>query len=398
MAQQMMGVMMSSWKSHQNNKVLIIDDSEPVRNNIKVYLEDSGFAVVEAKDGREGLKVFRDEHPAVVLTELKIPEISGLEVLDTIVNESPDTPVIIISGAGGVQEVITALRKGAWNYITKPIVDLPVLEQAICKSLERGRLIQENKEYRIKLEMLNEQLTKNLAILREDQQAGRNVQLRLLPNPHTEHDSYTFQHCFLPSLYLSGDFLDHFVVNSRKVVCYLADVSGHGSSSAFVTVLLKTLVDQNKDIVLEPDKMLATLSREIYSAKLGKYLTMIYGVIDLQDHSFTYSIGGHYPNPLLINGNKTTYLSGGGYPVGIMPHATYDTYKVVIPPQSFLTLFSDGVMEILPGDNLASKEKKLQQIVLNSNGQPQAILQGLELIKPRDLPDDITLLVVGRTT
>src|SRR5690606_39405532 len=89
------------------------------------------------------------------------------------------------------------------------------------------------------LEATNRELQASLHLLQEDQDAGRQVQISLLPATPWEADSFSFAHQIIPSLYLSGDFVDYFRVDERRIAFYLADVSGHGASSAFVTVLLK---------------------------------------------------------------------------------------------------------------------------------------------------------------
>ncbi|HRE32540.1 MAG TPA: SpoIIE family protein phosphatase, partial [Candidatus Berkiella sp.] len=92
-----------------------------------------------------------------------------------------------------------------------------------------------------------------------------------------------FTHRVIPSLYLSGDFIDYFEINQDKIIFYIADVSGHGASSAFITILLKSFIEKivlnyqmgYDDNVLHPEKVLKLLSDEILKVKLGKYLTMI---------------------------------------------------------------------------------------------------------------------------
>lgn len=133
-------------------KVLTIDDEELIRASIADYLEDSGFSVLQAENGRVGLELFRKEQPDIVLVDLRMPEIDGLDVLNTVTKESPETPIIVVSGTGIIQDVIDALRLGAWDYLVKPISDMAVLEHAVNKCLERAKLIVENKRYREHLE------------------------------------------------------------------------------------------------------------------------------------------------------------------------------------------------------------------------------------------------------
>ncbi len=133
-------------------KVLTIDDEIIVRENIAAYLEDSGHEVLQAGDGAKGLELFRIVKPDIVLCDLRMPKVDGLEVLDAVRKEAPETPIIMISGTGVLHDVIEALRLGAWDYIIKPIHDMGVLDHALNKSIERANLIRENRLYRENLE------------------------------------------------------------------------------------------------------------------------------------------------------------------------------------------------------------------------------------------------------
>lgn len=134
--------------------ILTVEDDDAIRHGIVACLEDRGYTVFEAENGRIGLDVFRGEQPDLVLLDLRMPEIGGLEVLKTIMKESPHTPVIIISGTGVIGDAIGALRRGAWDYLLKPIEDMAVLHHAVQKALDRARLIQKNLEYKENLEAI----------------------------------------------------------------------------------------------------------------------------------------------------------------------------------------------------------------------------------------------------
>jgi DNA-binding NtrC family response regulator len=133
-------------------KILVIDDEPIIRESMTAYLEDSGFSVCQAEDGRQGLEVFRREQPDLVMVDLRMPGVDGLEVLSTVIGESPDTPTLVVSGTGVIQDAIEALKMGAMDFVTKPILDMAVLEHAAKKALEQARLRIENRRYRIHLE------------------------------------------------------------------------------------------------------------------------------------------------------------------------------------------------------------------------------------------------------
>lgn len=132
--------------------ILTVEDDQLVRKAIAAYLQRLGYLVLQATDGEEGLKIFRRAHPDLVLTDLRLPILDGMELLSTIQNESPETPVIIVSGMGTLDDAIKALKLGARDYVTKPITDMGLLEHAVDRALERARLIMENRRYQSFLE------------------------------------------------------------------------------------------------------------------------------------------------------------------------------------------------------------------------------------------------------
>ncbi|MBF0381274.1 MAG: response regulator [Magnetococcales bacterium] len=145
-------------------KILTIDDEPGIRETFRDFLEDLDYEVIEGENGRHGLEIFKKELPDLVLLDLRMPEIDGLEVLAKLKEESPNTPIIIVSGTGVIGDAIRALNLGAWDYILKPVVDLGVLRHSVEKVLDRARLIQENLAYQ---ENLEEQVSKRTAQLHQ---------------------------------------------------------------------------------------------------------------------------------------------------------------------------------------------------------------------------------------
>ena len=143
-------------------RILVIDDDASVRMSFRVYLEDNGYQVETAENGRQGLELFRAQRPDLLLLDLRMPEIDGLELLATIRQESPELPVIVVSGAGTLEDSIEALRLGAWDYFIKPIQDMEVLKHAIDRALEKAELYRENQRYRTHLEQLVAERTREL--------------------------------------------------------------------------------------------------------------------------------------------------------------------------------------------------------------------------------------------
>ncbi|OYT95704.1 MAG: fused response regulator/phosphatase, partial [Pseudomonas sp. PGPPP3] len=372
--------------------------------SLAAYLEDSGFTVLQASNGLQGLEVFERDHPDLVICDLRMPQVDGLELIRRINALQVETPVIVVSGAGVMTDAVEALRLGAADYLIKPLEDLAVLEHSVRRALDRVLLRVENLRYREKLEAANRQLQASLSLLEEDQNAGRHVQMNMLPQTPWVADGLQFAHQIIPSLYLSGDFVDYFRLDDHRVAFYLADVSGHGASSAFVTVLLKfmttrLLYESRRGGVLpefKPSDVLAHINRGLLNCKLGKHVTMIGGVIDEQAGSLTYSIGGHLPLPVLFSEGESHYLQGRGLPVGLFAEATYQDHVMQIPESFSLTLLSDGILDLLPGDTLKEKETLLPQLVSSAGGTLDGLRRVFGLAKLGDMPDDIALLVMSR--
>lgn len=143
-------------------KVLVIEDEEPVRESFRNFLEDQDYDVFEATNGREGIALFAQCQPDIVLVDLRMPVMNGHQVLEKLVPQAPDTPLIIVSGTGHIGDTVEALHLGAWDYLLKPVTDLNMLEHAITNALERARLIEENRAYQTGLEMQVEERTREL--------------------------------------------------------------------------------------------------------------------------------------------------------------------------------------------------------------------------------------------
>src|SRR5690606_36382101 len=201
--------------SDRSRRLLIIDDDPLERQSIATYLQDSGFEVVEAASGASGLVAIQEQAPELVITDLRMPDLDGLQVLQQLHEQRPDLPVIVISGAGVMTVVVTALRLGARDYLIKPILDMEMLVHSVRKALESQDLVVQNQRYREKLVQANRELRENLRVLERDQLAGRQVQRRLMPKPLRTPEGYTSAHRIVPSLYLSGDFVDYAHIRKR---------------------------------------------------------------------------------------------------------------------------------------------------------------------------------------
>lgn len=124
--------------------ILIIDDEKSIRKTLSEILSYEGYKIDEAGDGEEGLKKFAEKTYDVVLCDIKMPIVDGIEFLDKSKLINPDVPVIMISGHGNVDTAVEAVKKGAFDYISKP-PDLNRLLITLRNALDKQKLVTETK-------------------------------------------------------------------------------------------------------------------------------------------------------------------------------------------------------------------------------------------------------------
>lgn len=132
-------------------KVLVIDDERAIRSTLTEILSFEGYEVDEASDGVEGLKKILSSNYDCVICDIKMPKMDGIEVLEKVMIEKPDIQIIIISGHGNIETAVEAVKKGAFDYISKP-PDLNRLLITLRNAMERKELVVETKQLRKKVE------------------------------------------------------------------------------------------------------------------------------------------------------------------------------------------------------------------------------------------------------
>jgi two-component system, NtrC family, response regulator AtoC len=125
-------------------RVLVVDDERKMRRVLQILLEQMGFESVAAETGEEALELFERERVDLVLTDLKLPGISGVDLLGRIREREPDIPVVVLTAHGTVQTAVAAMKNGAFDYILKPF-DIEVIELVIRRALEMQRYRTENR-------------------------------------------------------------------------------------------------------------------------------------------------------------------------------------------------------------------------------------------------------------
>jgi len=366
-------------------------------------LQRAGLAVLEAEDGDAGLRLCRERRPGLVLLDLRMPNKDGLDVLSELVAEHPETPVVVVSGQGTMDDAVEALRRGAWDFVSKPLPDNEILVRAARRGVERSALLRQNREYGESLRRTNRRLSAALSELRADEQAARQLQFQLLPEDGLAIQGLSCHRRLFPSQLLSGDFLDYFPLGAHHAGLYLADVAGHGAASAFVTAILTTLVakyraafrSRGDETVFHPLQLLAALDGDLSSITLQKHVTFFYAVVDLSTGHLVYGNAGAFPFPFLANGSKVAELECPGRPLNLPGNGRFGSGEAELGPDGRLLLVSDGVLELQPKQSQRQRRNQLAELLAEARTL-EGLIEPLGLGEHTQLSDDVALLFARR--
>jgi PAS domain S-box-containing protein len=167
------------------NKILLIDDEPDILRVLGISLKADGYEVIPALNGAEGIEAFNREKPPIVITDIKMPGMDGIEVLGKIKQLDPDTEVIIITGHGDIDNAIESLKYGASDFINKPVRD-EALSIALSRAKEKLEIKQKLKEYTTDLE-------KKIEVATAELRRQTNFQIKLIRSSNdgivaTDHD------------------------------------------------------------------------------------------------------------------------------------------------------------------------------------------------------------------
>ena len=388
-----------------NRELLLVADGAEALDWQKA-LQEQGWNVHLAS-GREAMEA------ALQVIDPELILIDGTAVSNSLLMEmihfacgcGEGTAVVPILSDATADSVLGCIRQGASDVLTAP-VDLEELLAVTDSASQLKQVVRENQRYRDELENTNLELRESLHVLRQDQIAGRQVQQSMLPKTPQNFHGYQIAHHVVPSLYLSGDFVGYHLLLDRYLIFYFADVSGHGASSAFVTVLVRSMLNRiirrhvirkdEENLVLAPQGLAESLNRQLIATGLDKHMTLFAGSIDTRRNTLRYVVGAQMPAPIVVENGVARQLSGKGKPIGIFEDGNWQVHELELTEQFSLCVVSDGVFDYMPEGSIIDKEKALFDAVQSHGDSLESVCTSLGLNDIQEAPDDISILYLSR--
>ncbi|MFA5498395.1 MAG: fused response regulator/phosphatase [Candidatus Cloacimonadia bacterium] len=378
----------------KGKNILIVEDNESFSELLKDFLTDKGYEINSIACGKDGLSYIQNHNPDLLILDMCLPDICGLDVIQRVRQTHKNLPILVVSGISDVAIALEAVKKGAWDYILKPIKNLDVFAHIIDKIWERDDMYREERNYVERLE--------------RHSLAAKQMQEKFFPQERVTWNNYTLARKIIPTIDSSGDFIDYFTIDDNHFGFYIADVAGHGVAAAFLTVILKTLItlyqkqyhQLQDDSILHPERMLELLNQEIVVEDYQKHITIFYGIIDTKENVLTFANAGIYPFPILLTENEKSFIKHRGLPLGFIDEAKYHEERLKLPERFSILCFTDGILEIISGEDPELNKQELKSFINDLNSDENDILAKVDdrisSFNSSVIPDDISFLLIKR--
>ncbi len=378
--------------------ILVVDDNEDNRIILEHFLENAGYAVETAANGREGLDAIRQARPAAVLLDVMMPKMSGLEVLQQLRGESAteSLPVIMVTARSESKNVVEALRAGASDFVSKPI-DYDVLVARL--------------ETHLRLARMSRELTDANRQLLEQMRAARSVQESLMPKARVVESlpaSYGIEIAGLwrPSTTLGGDFWDLVSLADGSLGLLLISFQGAGMIPSLHTFRMKSFLHGQCVGIYNTSLTLSRINTQLCSfLPENDFATALYVRFDPHKNEFTLSSGGG-PSPLIWRADTQSVERSvvHGAPLGAYPESAYREAVMPIRPGDVAVYFTEGLINFGSRQLGRYSEKRLGELLSRNADKSPAELATLldedlgSLEGPASGQDDVTAVIARLAT
>lgn len=378
--------MLAEHETEHVPSILVVDD-DPVTNRLLCrWLGVHGYAVSSTSSGEDALTELHSHPPDVLLLDIMLPGISGLDVLEHIRQHGLDIAVIMITASDTSDTAISALRNRADNYIRKPI-NFSECEIILERTVSRVRLHRQNEVLRRQLDEKRRQLETELA-------RAAQVQADLLPREMPALSGFELAARCIAAREVGGDFYDWQMPNDTTLNLTLGDVTGKGMSAALLMATaraaLRAVGRQNPPATVVQETARAL---ETDLERTERFVTLFFGQLDTASRTLTYVDAGHGHVFLRRATGEVETLPQGGMPLGIFTNAEYTQGTLTLDAGDVLVVYSDGLVDARPDLNLDHAALAAYLTPAMSAQEIVDVLVGLTGTAGT-LPDDLTIMAL----
>jgi sigma-B regulation protein RsbU (phosphoserine phosphatase) len=313
--------------------ILIVDDMPLNVELLEQVLGAEGFQTCFAYSGAAGLEISRAERPDLILLDVMMPGETGFETCAKLKSDSrtADIPVIFLSALDDVKSKVKGLKIGGVDYVSKPVHGEEVLARVRVHLRIGANNRKIAREHQARLEEL------------------RNAQQAILVRPENCPEA-SFAVFYQPLEEAGGDFYDVVTVNTEVFGYFVADVSGHGVSAAFLTSAIKALLRQYTGPLFSPEDTMRgvdAVMRQMLGE--GQYLTACYAHLNRRTKRLSVVSAGHPPLIVVSASGNAKTLEMDSDPLGIFSSLVLQRKEVKVAPGDRFFLYTDGLIESSPG-------------------------------------------------
>ena len=402
--------------------VLVAEDDISCRRWIEAVLGRAGHKVVGVTSGEEALQQMEKDTFEVAVLDLVMPGLGGIDVLKWMQTNAPGIVAVVLSGTQSVEDALHAIQTGAYDFLSKPLESSEVLLQRIARALEhkrlrdsRDHLLDELQGKNIELENrlgqleLAHSILKSQAVsLQADLNRAMRIQQGLLPHQSPFPDCVSLSAFYHPMAKVGGDLFDVFSLGNNKLAFYIADASGHGVSSAMLTVFLKHAIQQavrdpENGALRDPGAVLQDVNNTVISEAFGQgvFVSLTYGILDTVSGEANYSNAGHPPLLLIHDDHRIERLHRASPVLGVNPKVAYTHGEFTMLPGEMLVLYTDGITEARNAHGLFFGVERLCETLASAEQHTDTVQRSIETAlalycEGAESSDDATLVVLGR--
>ena len=378
-------------------KILVVDDEpdlEPlVKMRMRREIRSKLYTFVFAGNGVEALETLEREGDVdLVLSDINMPRMDGLTLLEQIAGAEADMRAVIISAYGDMKNIRTAMNRGAFDFIIKPI-DFDDFRVTINRALAHLAKWREALVSRDKLVSIQNELN-----------VAKTIQQSILPTVFPETDGMQIFGSMEPARAVGGDFffVERFV--DGRIALAVADVSDKGVPAALFMMLTRTLLKGALRDGAPPGRVLEEVNDLLHEDNdTAMFVTLFCGIYDPHTGGFTYANGGHNP-PLHVraDGSSEILPITGGIALGVAPEFIFAEDAIELAPGDSAVLYTDGVTEAINATDEEFGMERLHDLFAERPGLDalegnSAIFESLRVFTGETPQfDDITCLVLHR--